>query len=320
MIPTYLKGWANSVWDIAESLGATLVVLGRDAWPIMAWLRSQGKPCQYFLCSRLQAESYDFSTRKQWLVEVPPGAFIVDTGFRGSIIEWIRGFDPTVTGGALMSACSGSSVPQVGEGERDSIVEDIEHLPKHHDRTVGYNADGCAFVNEGFDTDGALVDSDQAGFTGYLLLREMGLTAEQARQYAQFTGLTPEERIGVADHGLVREHMLQVKRLRRERESFCLQDFLRHGRPEEVERVTRVFAGKVWANRNQIRVAYNVAWERVNRCRAELKVTPSWDLDQLEEQYQRLLRWQRRLTVAHSLNWALTRAWHNETTDEESPW
>lgn len=319
MIPIYLKGWANSVWDIAESLGATLVVLGRDAWPLVAWLRSQGKPCQYFLCSRLQAESNDFSTRKQWLVEIPPGAFVVDTGFRGSIVEWIRGFDPTVAGGALMSACSGSSVPQVGEGERDSIVKNIEYLPKHHERTVGYNTDGCAFVGWD-DSDGAPVDSDQAGLTGYLLLREMGLTAEQARQYAQFTGLTPEERIGVVDHGLVREHMLQVKRLRRERESFRLEDFLRHGQPGDVSRITRVFAGELWANRNQIRVAYNVAWERAERCRHDLDVTPSWDHDQLEDRYQRLLRWQRRLVVVYKLSSAVVCGWHNETRDDDSPW
>jgi hypothetical protein len=314
-IPQYIRDWAEAVYKIASAQQVTLVVLGRDAWPVVAWLRSQGKPCQYFLCSRLQAESNDPSTKERWIVEVPPGAFVVDTGFRGSIIEWLRTcVDPTIIGGALMAASSGAAVYQVGRGEHDKVVTEIEHLPKHHDRTIGYNTDGYAItsVDEPWNNDGAPVDADNAQYTAYLLLREMGLTAEQTAQYAVFTGLTPEERIGVAHHGLVREHMLQVRQLRRERDNFAVSNFLMHGRPEEVERIMRTFGGECWAARYEINDAYGHAMELVERCRHDLEITPAWDAELLEDRYQRLFRWQRRLRVASQLAVDTWAGWHRE--------
>jgi len=69
-----------------------IVLLGRDAWPVLPLLKARGRDVQYFMWSRLQ--NGDTATAKQWLKEVPPHAAVIDTGFSGTILKVIKEVDP----------------------------------------------------------------------------------------------------------------------------------------------------------------------------------------------------------------------------------
>lgn len=119
-----------------------IVLLGRDAWPLLPILKERGRNAMYFLFSRLQYD--DEPTKRQWLKEIPPGAAVVDTGFSGSIIKAIKKFDPTV-GGYLMST-DGSTFPRLLADEREHRrkVQDLEDLPKLIFRTNRHTDNGGA--------------------------------------------------------------------------------------------------------------------------------------------------------------------------------
>ena len=249
--PKFLAAWSEAAYDLAERLEAsTLVVLGRDAWPVVAYLRSTGRRCQYFLCSRLQIR--DESTSARWLAEVPPGALVLDTGYRGTIPEWLVRIDPTIVGAALMCADDNAVCSQLGipssrpvwlaekepEIDHGTLVDDIERSPKLTARCTGYAADGTAQF--AVDDDGDHVDTSMdAPVQNYLLLREMGLEVRSASKYAGFTGATAAERIGCSRHE-VREHLLQVRRARKHVGKVeDVLEFLRH-----VERLESFDADK----------------------------------------------------------------------------
>lgn len=181
----------------AEHAGhRTVVVLGRDAWPLVPLLRRRGAKTQYFVWSRLQTG--DPATERQWLWETPPGSLVVDTGYAGSIINRIRELDPTVSG-ALMSSSVPSIYPSLcDEKDRTTIVGDIEYAPKLIPRIQKMDR-GRLVYSGGYD--GTVQSAHDVLAWNATLCREL----QVAPEWARFTGMTPWSRIGcrpseVPDH------------------------------------------------------------------------------------------------------------------------
>ncbi len=102
-----------------------IVLLGRDNWQLLPLLKEQGRPVQYFLWSRLQ--NSDAKTKAQWLKEVPPNAAVVDTGYSGSIIDWIRKIDAGAKGYLLERRTLPTTTLQLDgiERKQDRILPEI---------------------------------------------------------------------------------------------------------------------------------------------------------------------------------------------------
>ena len=72
-----------------------IVLLGRDMWQFLPLLKAQGRSVQYFLWSGLQNLA---DTGPHWLKEVPPNSVVLDSGYKGTIIDNAKAADPTVSG------------------------------------------------------------------------------------------------------------------------------------------------------------------------------------------------------------------------------
>jgi hypothetical protein len=165
----------------------TLVVLGRDAWPLVPLLRARGRRTQYFLMSRLQTR--DVMTANQYLREVPPHSVLVDTGYAGSIIDAVRQFDPTAAG-VLMSS-TGRYPALLKERERTAIVGELEYSAKLIGRTRTYTRNGVAVAGKSFEADRKpsrhVIEWNQQ------LLEKLNVARDAMEK---FVGLTPWQRIG----------------------------------------------------------------------------------------------------------------------------
>jgi hypothetical protein len=172
-----------------------MVILGRDAWPLVPLLRKKEVPCQYFLFSRLQIG--DKGTEKQWKREVPVGSLVVDTGYKGSIFDAIRMFDHTIQG---VLVCSSGVYPQLGLNlNHREVVREIEKMPKIIGRCVAINENGMARCPQDTrDEDeniGGMSPSDVVSYNKELCSL-LGIDLE----WASFTGKTPRSRTGVVNY------------------------------------------------------------------------------------------------------------------------
>ena len=85
---------ANTVLKAADAIESaippdrTIVLLGRDMWPLLPVLRERGRQTQYFMWSTKQET--DANTLRQWNKEVPPNSAVIDTGFQGTIFDFIK--------------------------------------------------------------------------------------------------------------------------------------------------------------------------------------------------------------------------------------
>ena len=196
-----------------------IVLLGRDAWPLLPLLRATGRDVQYFLWSRLQ--NSDQATKTQWLREIPPNAAVIDTGYSGSIIDAIKQIDPGVTG-YLMSSHKPLKYPTLMSSTDHSVRADrIENLPKLIYRSSSHTASGGAIARRSPDT----VDGDHSRNVAlssrwYIerqarhLLSSSGLPTWEAWRYSKFVGLTPQERLGLSSKAEVAAHYDHVYALR----------------------------------------------------------------------------------------------------------
>ena len=194
-----------------------IVLLGRDNWPLLPLLKEQGRPVQYFLWSRLQ--NSDAKTKAQWLKEVPPNAAVVDTGYSGSIIDWIRKIDAGAKGYLLSS---GGRYPQLLSSGMASNVSKIEYFPKLVGRARTYTENGGA-VSKSKDRDYD-EQAEQKDVTHRWhvqrantdLLKASGLSDWSVWRYSDFVGLTPKERLGFDTNAEVDEHYKNIEQLRKE--------------------------------------------------------------------------------------------------------
>ena len=178
---------------------SSIVLLGRDSWPLLPVLQDRGLKAQYFLWSRLQQD--DAATRAQWLKEVPPDSRVIDTGYRGSIINWARETDDSVRGYLFSSSDKKRYEQLVPNKLASSSVSMLEGFPKMIGRSNTYTESGSAvarFANR--DRDEKFRGS-QTGFRWMVeaenrrLLKALNLPEWDVWRYGTFTGLSPLERI-----------------------------------------------------------------------------------------------------------------------------
>lgn len=184
-----------------------LVLLGRDSWPLIPLLREKyGIKAQYFIFSRLQIG--DKGTKNQWLKEVPKGALVVDTGYRGSIFRAIEKFDPSIKGLLL---CSRGEYPQLPLNyDHEEVVLEIEKAPKTVGRCVSINSKGkarCPQDTRDRDEKGGWIPSEVVLWNKALMAR-----LDLPVKWASFTGLMPRERV----YGSLLAAYLKAKKSRRE--------------------------------------------------------------------------------------------------------
>lgn len=206
----------RAAFKLKEIVGDnTLVILGRDAWVLVPLLRKLGVKTQYFLYSRLQYG--DESTKKAWLREVPKGSYVLDTGYRGSIFDDIKKFDPSIHG-ILMS--SDGMYPEIqvdgtDKYSRADTVGKIEAFPKIIGRSTGFKDDIAQVKrlkssDHDIDSDGEKdVQSIVAG--NEKALRDLGLPEEDVQKYKTFSGIPLHQRIG---HTNYFQHYFDVDRSR----------------------------------------------------------------------------------------------------------
>ncbi|HEY9868396.1 MAG TPA: RHS repeat domain-containing protein [Candidatus Obscuribacterales bacterium] len=184
-----------------------IVLLGRDAWPLVPLLRSQGRQVQYFLWSRLQIG--ERTTTEQWLKEVPPGAVVIDTGYAGSILDDICRVDPTVEGHLVVST---GKYPQLWNVDHKQVVATIERIPKVPGRSASYTQRDIAVCRSAKrDVDEALKTQRETLEYTEDLLRAMGLPAWYVWRYRTYVGLTPQERLGLSSQADIERHYGQIK-------------------------------------------------------------------------------------------------------------
>lgn len=174
-----------------HGLDKPIVILGRDAWPLVPILRERYglKKVHYFLFSRLQIG--DKGTEVQWLKEIPKGALVVDTGYKGSIFDAIKVFDPSIKGVLISSS---GKYPQLELNiPHKEVVQGIEKMPKIIGRCVALNSEGKARCPQ--DTR----DKDEVGtlFASEVILWNKGLLRELnlSVKWASFTGITARSRV-----------------------------------------------------------------------------------------------------------------------------
>ena len=214
---TFVNALQNILQKIPDQ--TPIVLLGRDAWPLVPMLRASGREAQYFLWSRLQLS--DDSTKAQWLKEIPPHAAVIDTGFSGSILRAIEGIDPTATG-HLLSSSSPTRYPNLlSTVDHREQVNRIEQLPKLIYRSSAHTAAGGAVSrrhpgNADNDTGKTLRETSRwyAERRARELLRASGLPDWDVWRYSQFVGLTPAERLGVNTKPAVEAHYQEVAKAR----------------------------------------------------------------------------------------------------------
>ncbi|MBX9950291.1 MAG: hypothetical protein K2Y39_14070 [Candidatus Obscuribacterales bacterium] len=195
-----------------------VVLLGRDAWPLVPILRERGRNAMYFLFSRLQLD--DENTNKQWLREIPPGAAVIDSGYTGTIIKAIEKFDPSVSG-YLMSATHSPYPRLLKSNLHSQKVSELEILPKLIYRTHRHNEDGNAISRrKALNNDGDVQHYPGAKFrfraesTARSILRGADMPEWTTWRYSTFVGLTPKERLGLSSSEEVQKHYESVLQAR----------------------------------------------------------------------------------------------------------
>jgi hypothetical protein len=156
-------------------------------------LHALNRKVQYFPFSRLQLG--DRLTKEQILREIPPGAVIIDSGLEGTIIDSMRGVDPSFSGSLMAST---RHYPQLLAGDAQNTVKLIEAQEKILDRSKAFNTKGNAISRIGGPPD------EYGKFSKYnrwvterenrVLLAAMGLPQSYAI-FARYSGLTPQQRL-----------------------------------------------------------------------------------------------------------------------------
>lgn len=178
-----------------HGLDKPVVILGRDAWPLVPLLRERYelKNIYYFLFSRLQIG--DEGTKNQWIREIPKGALVVDTGYKGSIFNAIKTFDPSIKGVLISSS---GDYPQLDlDIAHKEVVKGIEKMPKIIGRCVAMDTEGkarCPQDTRDEDEVGTLSASEVILWNRGLL-RELSLSVK----WASFTGITAKSRVPKAN-------------------------------------------------------------------------------------------------------------------------
>ena len=219
---------AKALLDTAQRLNAiipaerTIVLLGRDAEPLLPVLRNLRSNVQYFLWSRLQEN--DARTAAQWLKEVPPNAAVIDTGHYGNVLKTIRGIDNSVSGYLMHSS---TKYPQLLPESKD-VVNELERLPKLTGRAGSYTDSGGAITRQGYrdinDKDTQEVVPLRRGLALHRwevenqkrqLLQSIGLPRWDVWRYStDYVGLTAKERLAVSTNEQVEQHYEMVARER----------------------------------------------------------------------------------------------------------
>ncbi|MBI4532428.1 MAG: hypothetical protein HY711_00660 [Candidatus Melainabacteria bacterium] len=190
----------------------TVVLLGRDTWPLVPILRFHGRRVQYFHWSRLQLS--DVPTQQQWLKEVPPDSVVIDTGYFGSILDAIRKVDRSIDGFLISS--SGKYPQLYGGVSHADIVAQIERFPKLPGRCSSYSSIGTAICRKGNrDSDESSVSQWEAIRKSQELLAALDLPPWYVWRYRTFLGGSPLERLGLSSSQDISQHYEWVKRLRR---------------------------------------------------------------------------------------------------------
>jgi len=222
--------------------GQPVVVLGRGGWPLVAALRESGCPAQYFIWSRLQAG--DASTIQQWRKEVPPGALVIDTQrCDGTTCSAVADADPLIADFRYLSSpgCRELELPNINskhvppansfnprnfQREFNSNLRNnataLDQFPNlMRGRGRGYDSSGHAVFHPAsiesqvrFGKGTWAMSSPTIRLFNSALLREAGLSSEAAQRYSNFTGILPEERLGLSDNEAIIRHYREVERLR----------------------------------------------------------------------------------------------------------
>ena len=195
----------------------TIVLLGRDTWPMVPLLKARGRDVQYFMWTRLQNE--DQPTMNQWLKEVPPNSAVVDTGFMGTIFDAIGKIDPSATGYLMNSLSHYKQLLPFSTSEKVMTIEDI---PKMIGRSTGYTESGNAISRQKHRDDGDRESSFasrnqrrwQVQQETEKLLRQLGLPEWDVWRYRDYVGLTPGERLGYDKNEDVLAHYERIARER----------------------------------------------------------------------------------------------------------
>ena len=195
----------------------TIVLLGRDTWPLVPLLKARGREVQYFMWTRLQND--DQATMNQWLKEVPPNSAVVDTGFMGTIFDAIGKIDPSATGYLMNSLTHYQQLLPYSSSEKVVTIEDI---PKMIGRSSSYTASGNAISRQEHRDDGDRPSSFayrnqhrwQVEKETEKLLRQLGLSEWDVWRYRDYVGLTPRERLGYDSNEAVGAHYDRVAKER----------------------------------------------------------------------------------------------------------
>ena len=195
--------------------GGTIVLLGRDAWPLVPLLREQGRDVQYFLWSRIQSERNDSNTRKQWLKEVPPNSYVVDTGYGGTILNAIKHLDDSSTGWLIKANRPLKYRQLLWGGQSLQAVMALERLPKAIGRSETYSKSGSAVSrNKNRDEDeGEFTNGSRWAVEGKNrnLLRAMNLPEWDVWRFSSYVGLLPKDRLFLGRKDSIENHYDKVR-------------------------------------------------------------------------------------------------------------
>ena len=196
-----------------------IVLLGRDSWPLLPALRDGVRDIQYFLWTRLQIG--DPATEARWLKEVPPYAAVIDTGFKGSVIDAIRKIDPSASGYLLSSV---GRYPQLLRTPGFTVGR-LEAYPKMIGRSSSYTTEGGAISKQS-----ARDESDNSSYSSAArllgphrwvveeqtdqLLKDVGVSSWDRWRFKDYVGLIPKERLFLDSDADVRRHYEDVEKRR----------------------------------------------------------------------------------------------------------
>ena len=220
-VPPYEASLAETFKDAVRGIEAQIpadkpiVLLGRDAWPLLPLLRQAGRDTHYFMWSRLQHG--DEATKTQWLKEVPPNAAVVDTGYSGSVIDQIRLIDPSASGYLLSSRRDDLYPTLLNFSDHSNRVASMEGFPKLVDRSSAHTSKGGTVSRPKVDNDSTEKVWSRWGIERISqdVLKASGLPTWDVWRYSNFVGLTPKERLGLRTNDEVERHYQNVAYLRR---------------------------------------------------------------------------------------------------------
>lgn len=190
-----------------------ITILGRDLWLLVPILRTLEYNVHYFIWSRIQGVGYktkgeirldggvDALTRYQWLREVHPSSWVLDTGFAGSIFNAIQVIDQRIDPRKmrLMSSASKDYEPLGENRNHNDVIDHIEHIEKLSPRGASYSQEeNVIWARKDKKDSGKRTSSVKTlAERNYQTLLDLGCSEEVAIEYATFTGSTPRERLGM---------------------------------------------------------------------------------------------------------------------------